>query len=64
MSHRTMVKPGRGRLVRSDMPRDLPIYLSAKQVLGKAMLVHTESGQLMDIIDHCEALLEMRGEPT
>lgn len=46
------------------MPRDLPIYLSAKQVLGKAMLVHTESGQLMDIIDHCEALLEMRGEPT
>jgi hypothetical protein len=46
----------------TDLPRETPIFLSAKPVLGKAIVVHTEYGQLSETIAHCEALLLMRGQ--
>ncbi len=50
------------RMGSTGLPRESPIFLSAKPVLGKAIVVHTEYGVLSDTIAHCEALLLMRGQ--
>ena len=47
---------------RDESGRATPVFLSARPALGKALVVPTVHGQLLDNIARCEAVQQMRGQ--